>query len=114
MTAALGDVDKATDLTKFLGDIVALTGGTTESLGRVRLALSQIAGAGRLDSANLRQITESLPGVPIAQILADKFFGGSVEAYSKARDQGELGAHISARSLLHGVHGRAPTRSSPS
>lgn len=111
-TATLGDVDQAFDMTKFLADITALTGGTTESLGRVRLAMTQIASAGRLDAANLKQLTESLPGVPFAQILADKFFGGDVQAYSAARDAGELGATISAEAFFDafrdGVQERFP------
>ena len=111
-TATLGNVDEAFDITTFLSDVVALTGGTTESLGRVRLAMTQIASAGRLDAANLKQLTESLPGVPFAQILADKFFGGDVAAYSEARDAGELGATITADAFFdafaEGVEERFP------
>jgi tape measure domain-containing protein len=111
-TATLGDVDEAFDMTRFLADVVSLTGGTTESLGRVRLAMTQIASAGRLDAANLKQLTEGLPGVPLAQILADKFFEGDLAAFSKARDEGELGAKISADAFFdafqEGVHERFP------
>ena len=110
LTASLGDVDQAFDLTTFLADVVALTGGTTEALGRVRLAMTQIASAGRLDSANLRQLTESLPGVPFAQILADKFFGGDVQAYAQARDAGELGAKVTAEAFFDAFEEGVTTR----
>lgn len=112
LTASLGNVDEAFGLTTFLADVVALTGGTTESLGRVRLAMTQIASAGRLDAANLKQLTESLPGVPFAQILADKFFEGDLQAYAQARDAGELGATITAEAFFdafeQGVQERFP------
>lgn len=112
LTAGLGDVDEAFNLTKFLADVTALTGGTTDQLAHARLAFSQIAGSGRLAVNDINQLVNALPGIPIMQILADSFFGGDVAAANAARESGELGGKISSDAFFEafqsGVKERFP------
>lgn len=100
LTGAFGDVEKAFRTVNFLGDIVSLTGGGTTQFGAARLAFAQIAASGRLEGDELRQILEAVPGVPLARILADKFYGGDQAAFQEARRNGELGGVITAEAFF--------------
>lgn len=101
LTAAFeGNVERGIELTQFLADVTALTGGTTSQLSAARLAFSQIAAAGRLEGQELNQLLESLPGAPLVRILADRFFGGDVGAFQKARRDGALGGKITAEGFF--------------
>lgn len=112
LTAAFGDVDKAEQYVKLLSDLTAISGGTTAQLSAARLAFAQIAASGRLEAQELNQLTESLPGIPIVQILAERFFGGDVAAFQDARRAGTLGGKITSdaffEALLSGAQERFP------
>jgi tape measure domain-containing protein len=103
LTGAFGDADRAFKTATFLSDIVSLTGGGTAQFAAARLAFSQIAASGRLEGDELRQLLEALPGVPIAKILADRFFGGDQAAFQEARRNGELGGRITSDAFFEAL-----------
>lgn len=111
-TAVTDDIGRSENLTKFLADLVALTGGGTGQFDRAALAFQQILAAGRIEGDELRQLAESLPGIPITDILIEKFFGGDRDAFADARRAGKLGDIIDAdaffAAIFEGVNERFP------
>lgn len=110
LTAAFGDADRAFATNRFLADLVSLTGGGTQQFSAARLAFSQIAAAGRLEGQELNQLLESIPGVPIVSILADRFFGGDQAAFQEARRNGELGGIITSDAFFDALEDGARER----
>jgi len=110
LTAAFGDADRAFDTVTFLSDLVSLTGGGTQQFAAARLAFSQIAASGRLEGQELNQLLESIPGVPLVSILADRFFGGDQAAFQKARRDGDLGGAITADAFFEALQEGAAAR----
>lgn len=76
-----------------LADAVAFTGGTSENLDRVRVALQQIFSAGRLQGDEFNQLAENLGGIDVRGIIADQL-GVTTPELIKMQENGELTAEV--------------------
>lgn len=86
-----------------IADAVALTGGGTEELTRIQRAIGQVVSAGRLQGDELNQLSESLPGLNIRQILADQLTGGDTAALIKMQEAGEVSSDLFVNGLITGL-----------
>jgi tape measure domain-containing protein len=98
------DTNKLVPTLSLISDAVAFTGGTGPQLDRVRLALTQIKSAGRLQGDELNQLAESLPGLNVREIVA-KQLGISTEELVKRQEAGKLDADTFIPAFLESLKG---------
>lgn len=86
-----------------IGDAVAGLGGSQEKLDRIAIAMGQISTAGRVNSQDMRQLTEA--GIPAWKILADSIH----KTVGETRDLAEKGlipANTALAALIEGMESR--------
>jgi tape measure domain-containing protein len=86
-----------------LGNAVAATGGNTEQLEGIALALGQINSKGKVSAEEMNQLAER--GIPAWQLLS-KQMGKSTAELMKMGEQGELLANDAIPALVKGLDER--------
>lgn len=94
--------DQIQDVLTTVGDLASVTGSGADGLNRIFLALSQIAGKGKVSLEELRQIGEAVPGFSAVDAIAKQLGVTSAEAMDMISD-GAIDATSGINALLAGM-----------
>ena len=89
--------EEAQRLTQAMVDFSAGSGGSTEQMNRIALALGQVRAAGKLTGMEMRQLTEA--GLPVTEILA-KAFGVTTSELVELREKGLIPADKAIQAIV--------------
>ena len=81
--------DNAVDYVEKLGNVIAITGGSDDTMVRVVRTLGQMSSSGKVLGQDMNQLAQNIPGLDVWGALAEGT-GKSVEELRRLQDLGEL------------------------
>ncbi|MFA4972194.1 MAG: tape measure protein [bacterium] len=103
---------EALDFTKLTADMQQGLGMTTETVGRMQLAISQIKGAGVLQGDELRQLQETGINVGLMWDSIAAQMGVTVAEAKKLKEEGKVTADVALKAVKAGILGTLGTTES--
>lgn len=103
LTKALGQTkDAVVPLLTTIGDLVSVTGGTSENIDSVVRALSQMASKGKISQEEMMQLAEALPGFNANAAIASALGLSTADALAKIT-AGGVDATTGINALIKGM-----------
>ncbi len=103
LTKALGETkDAVVPLLTTIGDLVSVTGGSTENIDSVVRALSQMASKGKISQEEIMQLAEALPGFNANAAIASQLGLSTADTLAKI-SAGGVDATTGINALIKGM-----------